>query len=212
MNLSQSQYNCIGILAKHCDLSKLCVAENEASNFDLSELFLGFWMEIETIVSEVEAYIVNPSLPVPINYTEKSFLLNGGIYTDCLGKQRPFEGIYKIMAYYSYARYIVLNGFNDTATGIVTKTNEFSIPKTLKELEAFADKYRTMGKISFERTMMFVYKNHEVFNYYYFCNNSYNFYNRCGEGLNNCCCHNHDSNNRNTKAKGYGFKSRNINK
>ena len=213
MNLSQSKYNSIGILAKHCDLSKLLVAENEASNFDLSELFLGFWMEIETIANEVQAYITNPALPIPTNYAEKLFLLNGGIYTDCLGKQRPFEGVYKIMAYYSYARYVVLNGFNDTATGMVTKTNDFSIPKTLKELEAFADKYRTMGKISFERTMMYVYKNHETFNYYYFCNNSYNFYNRCNDGLNNnCCCHNHDSNNRGTKAKGYGFKSRNINK
>jgi len=153
-------------------------------------------MEIETIVNEVEAYIVNPSLPVPINYTEKSFLLNGGIYTDCLGKQRPFEGVYKIMAYYSYARYIVLNGFNDTATGMVTKTNDFSIPKTLKELEQFADKYRNMGKISFERTVRYICKNTVIFDYKH-CPTE------CGCGSEKCGA---------TKAKGYGFKSRNINK
>lgn len=197
MNLSQSQYNCIGILAKHCDLTKLCVAENEASNFDLAELFCDFWMEIEAIANEVEAYIADPELPEPTNYAKKSFLLNGGVYLDCSEKQRPFEGVYKIMAYYSYARYIVLNGFNDTATGMVTKTNEFSIPKTLKELEAFADKYRTMGHISFERTVRYICQNSEIFDY------SHCPKDKCGCGSEKCGS---------TKAKGYGFRSRNINK
>lgn len=197
MNLQQSQYNCIGILAKHCDLSKLCVAENEASSFDLAELFCDYWIDIEAIVNEVEAYILDPDLPEPENYAEKTLLLNGGTYLDCSEKQRPFEGVYKIMAYYSYARYIVLNGFNDTATGLVTKTNEFSIPKTLKELEAFADKYRNMGKISFERTQRYLCKNKEIFNYTNCPADG------CGCGSESCG---------KTKAKGYGFKSRNINK
>ena len=197
MNLLPLQYNCIGILAKHCDLSKLCVAENEASNFDLAELFCDFWMEIEDIVKEIELYDLNSSLPEPENYTEKTFLLNGGVYLDCSEKQRPFEGIYKIMAYYSYARYIVLNGFNDTATGMVTKTNEFSIPKTLKELESFADKYRTMGKISFERTVRYICQNSEIFDY------SHCPKDKCGCGSEKCGS---------IKAKGYGFRSRNINK
>ena len=197
MNLQPIQYNCIGILAKHCDLNKLCVAENEASNFDLAELFCDFWMEIEAIATEVEAYIADNELPEPNNYAEKTFLLNGGTYLDCSEKQRPFEGIYKIMAYYSYARYIVLNGFNDTATGMVTKTNEFSIPKTLKELEAFADKYRTMGLISFERTVKYICKNSEIFDYQH-CPTD-----KCGCGSEKCGS---------TKAKGYGFRSRNINK
>lgn len=197
MNLQQSQYNCIGILAKHCDLSKLCVAENEASNFDLAELFCDFWIDIETIANEVQAYILNPELPEPTNYEEKTFLLNGGVYLDCSEKQRPFEGVYKIMAYYSYARYIVLNGFNDTATGIVTKTNDFSIPKTLKELEAFSDKYRTMGLISFERTIRYICQNSEIFDY----SNCPKL--ECGCGSENCG---------KTKAKGHGFRSRNINK
>lgn len=197
MNLIPAQYNCIGILAKHCDLSKLCVAENEASSFDLAELFCDFWMDIESLANEVQAYIADNELPIPINYAEKSFLLNGGVYLDCSEKQRPFEGIYKIMAYYSYARYIVLNGFNDTATGMVTKTNEFSIPKTLKELESFADKYRTMGLISFERTVRYICQNSEIFDY------SHCPTDKCGCGSEKCGT---------TKAKGYGFKSRNINK
>jgi hypothetical protein len=199
MNLQQSQYNSIGIVAKHCDLSKLLVAENEASNFDLAELFCDFWVEIETIANEIQSYEIDedPDKTEPTNYAEKKALLNGGVYLDCSEKQRPFEGIYKIMAYYSYARYIVLNGFNDTATGMVTKTNEFSIPKTLKELESFADKYRNMGKISFDRTVRYICKNSAIFDYSHCPTDG------CGCGSEKCGS---------TRAKGYGFKSRNISK
>lgn len=199
MNLLPSQYNCIGILAKHCDLSKLCVAENEASNFDLAELFCDFWVEIEQINAEIIAYDDAP-LPKPeqpANYTEKKALLYGGNYTDCGGKLRPFEGIYKIMAYYSYARYVMLNGFNDTATGLVQKTNEFSIPIDQKALNNFADKYRNMGLISFERTQRYICQNTTIFDYTH-CPKD-----KCGCGSDKCG---------GTKAKGYGFRSSNVNK
>lgn len=199
MNLLPSQYNCIGIVAKHCDLSKLCVAENEASNFDLAELFCDFWIEIEQINSEVKAYddATEPKPPIPENYTEKKALLQGGNYTDCGEKLRPFEGIYKIMAYYSYARYVMLNGFNDTATGLVQKTNEYSIPIDQKALNNFSDKYRNMGLISFERTQRYICQNTTIFDY------SHCPKDKCGCGSNKCG---------GTKAKGYGFKSRNVNK
>jgi len=199
MNLLPQQYNCIGILAKHCDLSKLCVAENEASNFDLAELFCDFWVEIEQINAEIIAYdnAEDPKPPVPENYTEKKALLDGGNYTDCGGKLRPFEGIYKIMAYYSYSRYVMLNGFNDTATGLVQKTNEFSIPIDQKALNNFADKYRNMGLISFERTQRYICQNTTIFDYTH-CPKD-----KCGCGSDKCG---------GTKAKGYGFRSSNVNK
>ena len=199
MNLLPLQYNCIGILAKHCDLSKLCVAENEASNFDLAELFCDFWVEIDQINAEIIAYdnAEEPKPPIPENYTEKKSLLEGGNYTDCGGKLRPFEGIYKIMAYYSYARYVMLNGFNDTATGLVQKTNEFSIPIDQKSLNNFADKYRNMGLISFERTQRYICQNTAIFDYTHCPTGD------CGCGSNKCG---------GTKAKGYGFRSSNVNK
>lgn len=197
MNLQHHQYNCIGILAKHCDNSKLCTAENESSNFDLAELFCDFWVEIEQIELEVQAYISNSELPEPDNYNEKYALLFGGNYLDCKEKQRPFEGIYKILAYYSYSRYIILNGFSDTPNGLVQKTNEFSMPKSLKELEMFADKYRNMGLISFERTVRYICQNSSIFDYQNCPKNE------CGCGSGNCG---------GTKAKGYGLRSRNINK
>lgn len=196
MNLQQSQYNCIGIVAKHCDLSKLCVAENEASNFDLSELFCDYWLTIEEISEELQAYIDNPELPEPVNYELKYELLFGGFYFDCKNKKRPFQGVYTLMAYYSYARYIVLNGFSDTPNGLVTKTNEFSIPKTLRELEQFADKYRNMGLLTFKKIKNFLCSNNEVFNFQD-CPKT------CGCGCDDCG---------GTKAKGYGYKSINITK
>lgn len=197
MNLQPNQYNCIGILAKHCDLSKLCIAEKESSNFDLSELFCDFWLDIEAIKVEIDAYLANPTLPIPENYQEKTDLLNGGTFTDCDGKNRPFDGVYAILAYYSYSRYIVLNGFNDTANGMVTKTNDFSIPKPLKELEQFSNKYRDMGKIAFNRTVNFLCKNKTIFNYDCFINFG------CGCGAKSCGS---------TKAKGRGFGFSNITK
>lgn len=199
MNLQQSQYNCIGIIAKHCDLSKLCVAEKEASDFDLAELFCDFWVDIEAIDIEIHAYddAPDPKPTPPENYIQKKALLEGGVYTDCLEKQRPFGGVYDILARYSYSRYIILNGFSDTPNGMVQKTNEFSIPKSLKELEQFADKYRNMGKISFERTIRYICQNSTVFDFDN-CPKD-----KCGCGSNKCG---------GTKAKGYGFRSSNINK
>lgn len=197
MNLQPSQYNCIGVVAKHCDLNKLCIAENEATTYDLSELFCDYWLDIEAINNEVIAYENNPELPIPDNYELKKQLLEGGFYLDCSEKLRPFEGVYNILARYSYSRYIVLNGFSDTPNGMVQKTNDFSIPKTLKELEQFADKYRDMAKISFERTVRYICQNNEIFNY------SHCPIDKCGCGSDRCGS---------TKAKGYGLKSRNINK
>ena len=188
----------MGILAQHCDLSKLCIAENEASNFDLTELFCGYWMDIEAINDEIKAYdqAGDPKPTKPENYELKKQLLEGGTYTDCGEKLRPFEGVYKILAYYSYSRYIILNGFSDSPNGLVQKTNEFSIPKSLKELEQFSDKYRNMGHTSFERTQKFMCQNSELLDY-----------NHCPPS--NCKC---GANCGTTLAKGYGFKSKNVNK
>lgn len=196
MNLSRLQYNCIGTVAQHCDSNKLCISENEASNYDLAELFCDFWYEIEQIEIEVQTYILDPELPIPDNYDEKYSLLFGGTFLDCDSKQRPFGGIYKILAMYSYSRYVILNGFSDTPNGVVTKTNEFSIPKTLKELETFADKYRNMGRIEFKRTQQFLCSNKTIFDY----DNCPD--NKCGCGAKKCSGE--------TRAKGYGFNGRNI--
>lgn len=207
--LIQSDYNCIGIVAQHCDNAKLCIAENEASQFDVSQLYCSNWIDILTIWQEVIDYRIalaeceaDPECTtppaIPLNYDLKVKLIDGGTYTGCNEKETTQQGVKKVLVYYSYGRYVELNGFNDTATGMVTKTNEYSIPKTLKELEAFANKYRNMGLISFENTIKFLCANKDVFTWF----NSGDCKYECGCGCKDDCG--------GTKARQYGLRSTNI--
>jgi hypothetical protein len=205
-------YNCIGIVAQHCNIEKLCIAENEAEQFDVSQLYCSNWMDILTIWNEINDYRIalaeceaeeppceNPPTE-PDDYALKVTLIDGGVYEGCNGKEATQQGVKKVLTYYSYGRYTILNGFNDTSTGMVTKTNDFSVPKTLKELEGFADKYRNMGLISFENTIKFLCANKETFTWF----NSVDCKYKCG-----CDC---NSNCGGTKARGYGMRSNNISK
>jgi len=208
--LLPDDYICIGIVAKHCDNSKLCVAERQALDFDLSSLFCDFWNEIIEYWNEVDAYdlaVKNCNgdascislIPVVQDYQDKKSLIYGGVFQNCSGKNRNFEGVKKIAVLYAYSRYVILNGWNDTPTGFVTKENEFSIPKTLKELESFADRYRTMGYEIFKRAEMFLCNKKEIFT-------DFNSKNCVGCG---CSC---EKCGNVTLAKGYGIRGNNITK
>lgn len=212
--INQSDFDCIGQVAKHCDLQKLCVAINEAQDFDLSELFCDFWNTILDINSEIKAYqqayreyedclldedsedCVEPEIPE--YYDEKVNLICGGGFEVCNGKMERHKGVKRILVYYSYSRYLPINEFNDTPNGQVSKTNQFSIPKSLKEIQGFADKYRNMGLESYKRTIKFLCVNRDIFT---------NFNSKdCG----GCNCG--DDCSGKTKVKGYGFKGSIISK
>lgn len=205
--LQPNDFNNVGLVAAHCDLKKLNIAEKEAYNFDLGELFCDFWDEVIEIWNEIDAYLAelaaceaDPECEtppvIPDDYQQKYNLIYGGEFTGCNGKTRNHLGVKAILVYYTYARYVILNGYNDTPTGIVTKTNDFSIPKPLKELEMFADKYRSMGKVSFDKTVGFLCANTEYF--------TWTDCKKCGCGTEKCQGR--------TKAKGYGFTSSTISK
>lgn len=208
--LQPQDYNCIGIIAQHCDNEKLCVAEQEALEFDLSSLFCDFWYDILEYWQQVDAYdlavancngnqeCMDEITPV-VNYAEKKALIYGGYFPNCSGNLRPFSGVKKILVYYSYARYIHINAVSDTSTGLVKKTSDFAIQLNQKELDQLADKYRTMGKITFDQTSGFLCNKRELFTSY----NS-NGCRGCG-----CSCEKCGGT---TKAKGYGIRSSNINK
>jgi len=212
--INQPDFDCIGQVATHCDLSKLCIGINQAEKFDMTELFCGFWDYILTANAEVneydalyQVYLVElaeceadpdcttpPFEPVePENYELNKNLLCGGKYESCNGKNRTHLGVKEMFVYYSYARYVIINGYNDTPTGLVTKTNEFSLPVPLKEVQMRSDNYRTMGYTAFKGIQNFICKNKDVFT---------DFDSReckgCGCG-GNC--------DEKTKAKGYGMKS-----
>lgn len=207
--VDKTDFNCIGQVAAHCDNEKLCIAIGEAQEFDLSELFCGFWDTIVEIWEELEAYdaaviaceedpeCTTPPTP-PENLEEKRSLICGGEFTGCNDRTRRHMGVKRILVYYAYSRYIVINGFSDTASGMVRKTNEFSIPTPLKEMQSFADKYRTMGYESCKKTLSFLCINKEIFTTF-----DSNVCEPCGCGGK---CDN------STKAKGYGIRSSTITK
>lgn len=53
-------------------------------------------------------------------------LLNGKDYTNENGDVTYFQGLRAVIVMYSYSRYILNKNVNDTAFGMVQKTNEFS--------------------------------------------------------------------------------------
>lgn len=128
--LLPSDFEDVGQVASHVNKSKLNQAVNEAKLFDLEPLFGEFWYDIEQNWTSVEPAWVD---------------LRDGSEYQVNDKTKRHLGVKQLLVYFAYARYVVLNGFNDTATGIVSKTNDFSVPKPLKELNQFSDKYRNMG-------------------------------------------------------------------
>lgn len=185
--LQQADFNCIGNVAQHCDKEKMCIAEKEAIQFDLSQLFCENWDEIEQIYNEVNEGSLD---------ADKLNLIQGGVYIGCNGKNKKHGGIRDLLAYYSYSRYVIINGYSDTATGLKQKTDTFTLPVALKELEQFAEKYRNMGLISFRQIENYLCNNKDIFTWW----------------KGNCKCGCSDGKCTGTKAKGYGFKSTNITK
>ena len=210
--VQQNDFKMIGQLAVHCDKEKLLIAITEAQDFDLSELFCDWWASFEVIFqmgdfnedfnSDFSRYIeeyselFNPDIDVVEQSVFWDNLMNGGNYTDCKGRQKKHFGMKRIICYYAYSRYVLLNGFNDTATGMKEKTNSFSIPKSLRELEQFAEKYRNMGYEAYKRTLDFLCQNTEKIKF------TDSDCKGCG------CAFNCD--NTQSSTKGFGFRSRII--
>lgn len=192
--LNKIDFNCIGDVVKHCDLPKLCIAEDEAINFDLNSLFCGFWLDILQYWKEVDDYDADPESEKPTNYEEKKNLIYGGTFEGCNNRTSNHLGIKRALIYYAYSRYILVNSSNDTPNGKVTKDNEFTIPKTVNDLKFEADRYRTMGYESYKQTVNFICNNKTIYPDF-----NHKDCAKCG-----CSC---DKCNGRTKAKGYGFKS-----
>lgn len=170
-------------MAKHCNNQKLCIAVNEAVEFDLSNLFCHFKEDIVSHWNDVTG-----------DFNE---LINGGTYTDCNGNQVSFLGVKRMLIYYAYARYVIINNFDDTPNGGVTKTNEFSIPKPLKELQVISNRYRAMSKQIYETLIK-----------PYLCLNKDKFVNFDSSKCDACGCGNGCDKGENTK--GYGIVGVNI--
>lgn len=207
--IDQSDFDCIGDVARHCDLKKLCIAINEASDFDMPDMLCDFWNQGLAIIQEVKSYqqalkecqdnpdCETPPIP-PENYDQKLALVCGGDYTACNDNIRHQNGLLRAWVYYAYSRYVVLNGFNDTPNGQVQKTNDWSIPKPLKEVQSFADKYRSMAYDTLKKVLQYARIESDIFINLPIIENAGC---KCGGGCNTS-----------EGTKGYGTRSRIITK
>jgi hypothetical protein len=133
--LNKTDFTLLGQVALHCDSQKLQIAIQEAIQFDLKELSCDFFTELEINWGSTDEDWIS--------------LVNGGTYTNCRGNAISFQGLKIALIYFSYSRYIIINSYDDTPNGQVTKTNQFTLPKPLKEMEAYATKYKNLGLTAF---------------------------------------------------------------
>lgn len=187
--IDRYDFDDIGLIAKHCNNEKLRISIREAQEFDLKRLLCGFYSDVCS------------------NWKSDNILwqklILGGAYNNCKNQSISFGGLKLALIYFSYSRYIVLNNFDDTPNGGVTKSDSFSIPKPLKELHQFSNKYSSMAKQVFDETMLFLCTEQDsiLFDNYDFCNCS-----------NNCDCGCGCDTNPNKRNRGHGLKSNNISK
>lgn len=185
ITLTKADFTIIGQVALHCDQRKLDIAINEAIQFDLRPLLCDFF------------YTLNDNWDnVTRRWTE---LIEGGNYLNCNDNNVSFMGMKKSLVYFAYSRYIIINSFDDTPNGQVTKTNQFTIPKPLKEMEAYATKYKNMGMIALKDTEKYICKNEDATEF-----ESYDF-----RTCELCTC---DSCEPHTEARSFGLRSNNITK
>lgn len=127
----------IGQISRNCDIEKLNIAEMEAFNFDLTPLIDCYSIEISNNWQEKEGVWFNVINP---NTFDNKDCKNCGYH----------KGLKSVLAYFTFARYMILNEFNDTPNGNVSKSNDFSFPTNYKALKDRADMYREMAKYTME--------------------------------------------------------------
>lgn len=186
ITLKRDDFKLIGHVAKHCNWEKLNIAVQEAVLFDLKPLICDMFFEVEAEWEEEEQ-------------DEKwDELINGSKFTSCNNSTREHLGLKNLLAYYSYSRYLIINSSDDTPNGLVEKTNQFSIPKPLKEIYAYSNRYRNMAKEIWKNIEMFICLNKDDYPNADLCN--------CKScGCNGCC-------GTKTNTRGFGIKGQNVSK
>lgn len=181
ITLQQSDFASVGMVAKHCNLQKLQIAINEAILFDLKPLLCGFYHDVNTHWDATTG--------------DWAHIMLQHEYSGCNDQKMMHQGLHQVLVRYAYARYVMLNNFDDTPNGGVTKTNEWSIPKPFQDIKNISDRYRTMA---FE-----LFKEVEA----YICLHRY-LYQNAQVDCEPCGCNGRCG--RRTKARGYGIRMINV--
>lgn len=119
----------IGQLGVNCDKEKIKYAIEQAQNHDVKTLLCDFWF---VVIENWE----NP---------DYSTLVNGGFYTTSEGIKREIKGLKEVLAYFAYARYTMLNEYNDTPVGNVDFIDGFHASKHPNSIKTLYDYYRNLA-------------------------------------------------------------------
>lgn len=181
ITLQQSDFTGVGNIAKHCNLDKLDIAINEAILFDLKPLLCDLFFEVDDNWEDTEGIWFDLIAP-------KEF-------TGCNDRKKSHQGLKNALIRYSYARYVILNPYDDTPNGGVTKSNDWSIPKPYNDLKQISDRYRSMAYEMWKEVEAYICLNKDVYDAEQFDCKSCGCNGKCGSK---------------TKSKGYGISGTNI--
>lgn len=183
ISLNRQDFHPFGQVAKHCNLEKLEIAINEAIQFDLKPLLCDLFFDVD-VNWDAEDGIWHDIIQ-PLNFE------------GCNGKPKSHQGLKIVLTYYAYARYVLINNFDDTPNGGVNKTNEWSIPKPYADLKTVSERYRNMGYDLWKEVEMYICLNYETYPDADFDCKPCGCNGRCGSK---------------TKIKGFGIQGRNVEK
>lgn len=89
----------------------------------------------------------------PANYTD---ILDGKSYENSRGNTVSFKGIKTVLAYFSYARFLMNDQMKHTASGFVVKQNQFSEPASLAERTSKHQDCRSLALSYWEDCALFL--------------------------------------------------------
>lgn len=184
IELLQKDFKCIGQVAMHCNLEKLNIAISEAIKFDGRALLCGLFNDVSANWRSKEKVWAD--------------LINGGDYIGCNNVTAHHAGLKEVLVYYAYARYLVINNTDDTASGTARKTNQFSIPTPMKEIYSLSNRYRNMAAQLWKDTEAFICLNRDDYK---------------GANLSNCSsCGCNGGCGERSNTRGFGISGKNVSK
>lgn len=160
--LKPIDFACVGMVTASCNLSKICIAIDDALLFDIEPLLctsfvidiLSKWQEILNVPTE-------DPIPEPLKLWYD--LIYGSQYNNCHNKLQRHQGIKRMWTYFAYAGYVILNPFDDTPNGLKYKANEWSAPVPIKDLNGLSTTYKNKGLESFKTIKEFLCLNKDFF-------------------------------------------------
>lgn len=151
--ISPPDFKSVGIVANTCNFDKLNQAIEEALQFDVMHVF-GYGL-VKLLLDNWNEQTTDD----PVKNQIIKLIIDGGEYivpNSNPKKVCSFQGIKKIWLYYAYGKYIHINQFDDTPTGLKYKVSQYSEGVGMKELVALENKYKNMAKDVQDHTKEFL--------------------------------------------------------